>query len=38
MSYIEIGLICTWIWIAYEFKCAPYYNEKTNTFYKKRKK
>lgn len=38
MLYIAIGLIGTWIWIAYEVKCAPYYDEDTNTFYKKRKK
>jgi hypothetical protein len=38
MLYIVIGLIGTWIWIAYEIKNAPYYDEDTDTFYKKRKK
>jgi hypothetical protein len=35
MLYIAIGLIGTWIWIAYEIKNAPYYDEDTNTFHKK---
>jgi hypothetical protein len=38
MLYIAIGLVGTWIWIAYEVKRAPYYDEDTNTFYKKPKK
>ena len=38
MLYIAIGLIGTWIWIAYEVKRAPYYNEDTDIFYKKPKK
>ena len=38
MLYIVIGLIGTWIWIAYEIKNAPYYDVDTDTFYKKRKK
>ena len=38
MLYIIIGLVGTWIWIAYEIKNAPYYDEDTKTFYKKRKK
>ena len=37
MIYIAIGIVGTWIWILYEVKTAPYYDEKTNTFYKKRK-
>lgn len=38
MIYIAIGIVGTWIWILYEAKTAPYYDEKTNTFYKKTKK
>ena len=38
MLYIAIGLIGTWIWIAYEIKSAPYYDEDTDTFHKKPKK
>lgn len=38
MLYILIGFVGTWIWIAYETKNAPYYDEDTNTFHKKRKK
>lgn len=38
MLYIAIGLIGTWIWIAYEIKNAPYYDEDTDTFHKKPKK
>lgn len=38
MWYIAIGLVGTWIWIAYEIKNTPYYDEDTKTFYKKRKK
>ena len=38
MLYIAIGLIGTWIWIAYEVKLAPYYDEDTKTFHKKPKK
>ena len=36
MLYIIIGLVGTWIWIAYEIKNAPYYDEDTDTFYKKK--
>jgi len=35
MLYIAIGLIGTWIWIVYEIKNAPYYDEDTDTFHKK---
>ncbi len=38
MLYIAIGLIGTWIWITYEVKRAPYYDEDTKTFHKKPKK
>ena len=38
MMYIAIGLIGTGLWIAYEIYTAPWYDEDTNTFYKKRKK
>ena len=38
MLYILIGFTCTWIWVAYETKNAPFYDEDTDTFYKKRKK
>ena len=38
MVYIAIGLIGTALWIAYEIYTAPWYDEDTNTFYKKRKK
>lgn len=38
MLYIALGLIGTFIWIAYEIKNAPYYDEDTDTFYYKKKK
>ena len=38
MLYIAIGLIGTWIWIAYEVKRTPYYDEDNKTFHKKPKK
>ena len=38
MLYILIGLIGTWVWIAYEAKCAPYSDEDIKTFHKKPKK
>lgn len=37
MIYIAIGIVGTWIWILYEAKIAPYYDEETKRFYKKRK-
>ena len=36
--YICIGLIGEGLWIALEIYRAPWYDEKTNTFYKKPKK
>ena len=38
MLYIAIGMIGTALWIAYEIYRAPFYDEDTDTFYKKRKK
>ena len=38
MLYIVIGIVATALWMAYEVKNAPYYDEDTKTFHKKRKK
>jgi len=34
MIYIVIGILGTILWIAYEIKRAPFYDEKTGKFYK----
>jgi hypothetical protein len=31
-------VVLAWAWIVWEWTNAPYYDEKTNTFYKKNKK
>jgi len=36
--YIGLVLIGAGLWISLEMYRAPWYDEKTNTFYKKRKK
>lgn len=33
LLYIAIGLLGTALWIAYEIKRAPYYDEQTHKFY-----
>jgi hypothetical protein len=38
LLYIGIGLLGTGLWIAYEICTAPFYDEDTDTFYKKPKK
>lgn len=34
MIYILIGIVGAWLWIWYEAKNAPFYDEQTNKFYK----
>ena len=34
MLYILIGIIGTFLWLAYEIKRAPFYDEETDKFYK----